>query len=169
MTVFIMLYEYNHMSFRLFKSPKTFQRLMQKILVDLYDIIIFFKSFCEEHLKRLSLVLKKFTDHGLKTQPDKCRCFHSSVHDIGHIISADGIFKFSFPSKVKDVHHSPILSNVRELRAILGLASYYRCYICGFTQTAYPSITLQEQLDTLIDLIEGNPRAPPGINHHAWN
>ena len=87
-------------------------------------------------LKRLDLVLSKLAANGLRIEPSKCYLFRKSVEYLGHIISENGIA--TDPSKVSAVKDWPTPSCVRELRAFLGLSSYYRRYVKGFTQIAMP-------------------------------
>jgi hypothetical protein len=49
------------------------------------------------------------------------------------------------PSKVKDVLNWKPPTNVSEIRSFLGLASYYRRFIEGFSKLAKPMMTLLEK------------------------
>ena len=46
-------------------------------------------------------------------------------------------------SKVEAVEKFPIPQNVKELRSFLGLASYYRRFIVGFSKIAHPLFALK--------------------------
>jgi hypothetical protein len=76
----------------------TFQRLMEYILAGLNwqtcliyidDIIVFADSF-ESHLARLSQVLDRIAEQGLKVSPKKCFLFQRRVSFLGHIVSTEG-------------------------------------------------------------------------------
>ena len=68
-------------------SPKTFQSLMEKVLVGLtwkftnpyLDDCIVFSGTIEEHLERLWDVFQWFKDANLKINPTKCQFFRQKV------------------------------------------------------------------------------------------
>ncbi len=138
------LFEYLRMPFGLCNAPSTFQRLMQQafdgdifniLLVYLDDIIVFSKNV-EDHLTRLERVFQRLQEFGLKLELRKCKFFQKEVSYLGHRISADGVA--TCPDKVDAVKTWPVPTTVRELRAFLGLASYYRRYVKGFAAIAAP-------------------------------
>ncbi|PIK39177.1 hypothetical protein BSL78_23984 [Apostichopus japonicus] len=125
-------YECNRMPFGLTNAPATFQRLMEhcvgdmnykKCLVYLDDVIIFSQTF-EEHLERLSAVLKRLTDFGLKLKPSKCNLLQNSVTYLGHVVSEHGVE--TDPEKIQAVKSWPVPQNVKQLRSFLGFTGYYR-------------------------------------------
>ena len=135
-------YECLRMPFGLTNAPATFQRLMEKVLVDLPfcfayldDVIIFSKTF-EEHLKRLEEVFQRIVDYGLKLKPSKCHFLQQKVKYLGHIVSESGIE--ADPDKISAVKEWPIPTTVHELRQLLGFFGYYRKFVKNFAQTARP-------------------------------
>uniref|UniRef100_A0A9J8AN32 ribonuclease H n=1 Tax=Cyprinus carpio carpio TaxID=630221 RepID=A0A9J8AN32_CYPCA len=138
------LYEFLRMPFGVCNGPATFQRLMQAtmndlvfqiLLVYLDDILVYSSTF-QEHLVRLETVLRRLQDTGLKIKLEKCHLLQSEVVFLGHQISADGIG--TDPQKVAVIRQWPVPSTVRELRSFLGLCSYYRRFIQGFSKIAGP-------------------------------
>ena len=138
------LFEFNRMPFGLTGAPATFQRLMQSsmndlvfkiMLVYLDDILVYATDF-KTHMTRLSMVFARLRELGLKLNPEKCKFGADSVDYLGHVISADGIATEA--AKVKAVQDWKVPSTIRELRAFLGLASYYRKFIDGFAKIARP-------------------------------
>ncbi|KAK3763713.1 hypothetical protein RRG08_022747 [Elysia crispata] len=125
--------------------PKQFEeRLMQSsmndlvfkiMLVYLDDILVYANDF-KTHMTRLSMVFARLRELGLKLNPEKCKFGADSVDYLGHVISADGIATEA--AKVKAVQDWKVPSTIRELRAFLGLASYYRKFIDGFAKIARP-------------------------------
>lgn len=80
-------------------APATFQRLMEKAVVDmnllqclvyLDDLIVFGKTL-EEHEERLLKVLERLEECGLKVSIDKCQFCQPQVKYVGHIVSESGI------------------------------------------------------------------------------
>ena len=99
------------------------------------DIIIWAPTF-EEHIHRLRLVFNRIRAAGLKLKPTKCRFLRKEVAFLGHVVSSDRIK--TDPGKVEAVKTWPLALNVKELQSFLGLASYYRKFILGFSVIAEP-------------------------------
>jgi hypothetical protein len=55
---------------------------------------------------------------------------------LGHIVTPQGIAPD--PSKVDAVQKLPAPTSVSQLRSFLGLARYYRKFICNFSEIAKP-------------------------------
>jgi len=142
------LYEFTVMPFGLCNAPATFQRLMEtvfsglardKCFVYLDDVLVVGQTF-EEHLSNLREVFGRLKEAGLKLKPSKCHLAKSQVAYLGYVVSRQGIT--ADPSKVAAVREFPIPKSVRELRSFLGLASYYRRFIPGFSRIAGPLFAL---------------------------
>lgn len=77
---------------------------------------------------------------GLKLKPTKCRFLRKQVAFLGHVVSSHGIK--TDPEQVKAVKTWPVPLNVKELQSFLGLASYYRKFILGFSIITEPLSTV---------------------------
>jgi Reverse transcriptase (RNA-dependent DNA polymerase)/RNase H-like domain found in reverse transcriptase/Spumavirus aspartic protease (A9) len=137
-------YEFNVMPFGLSNAPGTFQRLMDSVLgnslwkhvmVFLDDLNIFSRTF-DEHLQHLEDVFQRIEKAGLRINPDKCHFCTQSLQFLGHIITNKGILPDD--SKVEAVKNYPVPQNLTQLRAFLGLASYYRRFIKDFSKISTP-------------------------------
>ena len=84
----------------------------------------------------MSVIFGRLRQLGLKLNPEKCRFGADSVNYLGHVISANGIA--TEEEKVRAVKEWKVPKTIRELRAFLGLASYYRKFITGFAKIAKP-------------------------------
>ena len=113
------LFEFTRMPFGLVNAPATFQRLMSTVFGDLnfvslliyLDDIIVFSSTLDEHIERLRQVFSRLRSHGLKLKVEKCHLFQTSVHYLGHVVSAGGIT--TDPGKIAAVKTWPV-PNVKE-------------------------------------------------------
>ena len=121
------------MYFGLCNSPATFQKMMNEIFHDMSDVcmvyiddlMIFTKSDNqEEHDKIVLEVLQWLEANDLFVKPEKCHFQVKEVDFLGMIVSCDGI-KMD-PSKVSAILKWPNLTNVKQVRAFLGLGNFYR-------------------------------------------
>ena len=136
------LFEFIKMPFGLTGAPATFQRSMNLMLIDLEhamvyidDIIVFSENF-ETHLEDVEKVFKRIKMSGFKVKPPKCEWGKTKVKYVGHIISQNGIEPDpEIINKVKDCKPP---NSIKQLQSFLGLANYYRKFIHGFAEIAFP-------------------------------
>ena len=141
-------YEFNRLPFGMSNSPANFQRLMDTVLKNLVgtecfvyiDDIVIFSSTAEEHALRLENVLRRFDQANLQLHPGKCVFAQPRVQYLGFVLSEDGIS--ASPDKIKAVKDYPVPQNVKDVRAFLGLSSFYRRLVPNFADIAKPLTTL---------------------------
>jgi hypothetical protein len=135
-------YEFKVMPFGLCNAPATFQRTMDKVLrgikddfvmVYLDDVIIYSKTF-EEHLQHIDEVFGRIREANLRLKAEKCKFAAQELQFLGHVVGQDGVKPD--PEKVDKIVNYPVPRNIRELRGVLGLFSYYRRFIKDFSQKA---------------------------------
>ena len=145
------LWQFNFMPFGLCNAPATFERLMEAVLaglpwktclVYLDDIIVHAVNF-DSHVENLRKVLTKLRQANLKLNPQKCNLFQQQVQFLGYTVAKDGIS--ADQGKVKAVQDWPQPSNVREVKSFLGLCTYYRRFVPGFSNIAKPLHLLSEK------------------------
>lgn len=100
------------------------------LLIYLDDIIVYGKTF-EIHLKNLEEVFKRLSEANLKLNAEKCIFFQTQVSFLGHLVSEQGIGMD--PEKIKAVQNWPTPRNLSEVRSFVGLCSYLRKFIPGFS------------------------------------
>src|SRR4051794_10366513 len=139
------LYEFLVMSFKLNYASVIFQRLMNRVLqeflgdfvaVYLNDVIIFTKGTFEQHMNYLQQVFEALRTTNLKIKLKKCHFCLLNIHFLGYVIGRNGIKPDL--EKIKKVKNYPILTNLTELCAALGLFSYYHKFIKDFSRIAKP-------------------------------
>ena len=87
------------------------------------DVIIFSKS-AQEHAPRLENVLQRFDKAILQLHPGKCVFAQPQVQYLGFVLSEKGVS--ASPDKIKAARDYPTPRNIKDVRAFLGLASFYR-------------------------------------------
>ena len=112
-------------------SPDIFQEKMADLMAALEfvktyldDLLIISTGSLEDHLEKLTEVLSRLQDAGLKINADKSKFCALETEYLGYIITRDGI-------KPQDNKVQAILAinppkNVKELRRFLGMIQYYR-------------------------------------------
>ena len=137
-------YEWLRCPMGLRNSPLTCQRLINSIFQGLIgdglfvylDDLILVSQDLDSHFAKLSLVLQKFADAGLKLNLPKCKFLRARIQFLGHVVDKDGIH--TTPDKVKAVQNFPVPKTVNNVRSFLGLAGYYRAFIQDFAAIASP-------------------------------
>ncbi len=138
------LFEYNVLPMGLCNSPGVFQALMNDtfreyldkfVLVFLDDIIIYSDTL-EDHERHLRLALQRLREQRLCAKLSKSALCQTEVEFLGHYVGRDGLRVME--DKIEAVRDWPVPTSMRELRAFLGLAGYYRRFVRDFSDIALP-------------------------------
>ncbi|GKD08679.1 putative reverse transcriptase domain-containing protein [Tanacetum coccineum] len=135
-------YEFQVMPFGLTNAPAVFMDLMNRVckpyldkfvIVFIDDILIYLKDKKEheEHLKEILELLKK---EKLYAKFSKCEFWIPKVQFFGHVIDSRGIYVD--PTKIESIKDWASPKTPTEIRQFLGLPSYYRRFIEGFSKIA---------------------------------
>ena len=148
-------WEWISMPFGLVGAPRTFQRLMDRILQGLehnialayIDDVIVYGSQVDDVLNNLHVVFERLLAAGVKLKAKKCHLFQLETTYLGHVISQHGVK--CDPLKVSAVQawHPP--KNLKQLRSFLGMVCYYSKFIPGFAEVSLP----------LYELLKGKPKS----------
>ena len=139
------------MPFGLCNAPSTLQRLMETTLrglqwkiclIYINDVIIYSKTF-SDHLLHLATVFDRLRTAGLKLKSSKCKFGCRTVPYLGFVATPEGIKPDA--SKVECVTAYPIPTNVKEVRAFLGLSNYYRHFIHSYACICHPLTQLTQK------------------------
>jgi hypothetical protein len=133
------LYEWLVMPFGLTNVSSTFMRLMNEVLkyfigkfVIVYiDYILIFNKTDEEHLRHLTLVMKRLQQEKLLINLKKSSFMKKELIYLGFLISLNEL-KMD-PEKVKEIRDWPSPKNIFEVRSFHGLAIFYRKFIGNFS------------------------------------
>ena len=132
------------MPFGLMNAPVAFMDMMSRVFQPYLDwfIVVFIEGILvysrteEEHDAHLRVVLQILREKQLYAKFSKCEFWLREVGFLGHIVSASGIRVY--PSKISAILDWKPQRNVSEVCSFLGLASYYRRFVKGFSMIATP-------------------------------
>jgi hypothetical protein len=138
------LYEWIVMLFGLTNAPSTFMRLMNEVLkyfigkfviVYVDDIPVFSKTE-EEHLKHLTLVIRKLQREKLLINMKKSSFMKKEIIYLGFLISSNEL-KMDL-EKVKVIKEWPSPRNIFEVKSFHGLDGFHRKFIQNFSGISTP-------------------------------
>jgi hypothetical protein len=144
-------YEFLVMPFGLTNAPATFQscmnhvfnkQLRKHLLVFFDDLLIYSKTW-EEHLQHVDQILSIMEEQSLYAKESKCEFGMTEVLYLGHIIGAKGVQVHQ--EKIKAIMEWPTPKTLTELRGFLGMCTYYRKFVKGFSQLCAPLTDLTKK------------------------
>ena len=104
------------------------------------DDLICFSKGVNEHIRRLSILLQRMEEYGLKLKAKKCSFLMEKVKYLGHTIDANGIRPDM--DRVNDVINKPRPTDQKSLKSFLGFMGFYRIFIKNFSIIAEPLLRL---------------------------
>ncbi|GBG81381.1 hypothetical protein CBR_g32055 [Chara braunii] len=117
------------------------------VIVYMDDILVFSKTY-EYHVEHIEWVLHALKDAGFKVALEKSEFFLPEISFLGYIVTVEGLKPD--PRKVAAVREAPAPVTLTQVRAFLGLASYYRRFIRGFACLAKPLTNLLKKEEQLV-------------------
>jgi hypothetical protein len=124
-------YEYQKLPMGLCNSPDIFQEKMNELFQDLDyirayidDLLVLSNESWEEHLDKLTNVLTKLSNAGLKVNINKSFFGQTELEYLGYWITREGIQPL--PKKINAIKNIAAPTTKKELRSFVGLINYYR-------------------------------------------
>jgi len=149
-------------------SPQEFQKRIRETLSDLLgkcvinycDDLLVFGRTKEEFINNLRLVCQRLSRFRWRLQIRKCRLGVPEIEWCGLFLSGDGYSMA--PSRIDSIVAMPRPTNVREMRRLLGMASFLRNHVPNFagivvpltklTSEKHPFVWTAEQETAFLDL-----------------
>ena len=143
------LFRYTRLPFGISSVPGIFQRVMENILQGISNVTVYLDDILlssateSEHMQLVDQVLEHLQKAGLRARKEKCEFFFSSVTYLGHKIDAEGLHPLA--DKVTAIQEAPPPTNVQELRAYLGLLTYYNRFLPNMSAVLSPLYKLLQK------------------------
>ncbi|GBG79371.1 hypothetical protein CBR_g29519 [Chara braunii] len=130
-----------NMTFQNFVNKTRLTQGMINFCVIMYmdDILVYSETY-HGHAQHIEWTLSALRDAGFKIALEKSEFFLSEISFLGYVVTRGGLRPDS--RKVAAVKEAPVPTSLTQVRAFLGLASYYRRFIKGFAAIARPLTNL---------------------------
>ena len=135
-------FQFTRLPYGVSSAPGIFQRTMETLLQDIPAVMVYIAKILiteksdKKHLETLERVLVRLEESGLKLKRSKCLLMAPSVTYVGHKIDKDGIHPLA--EKVRAVQKAPQPKSATELKAYLGLLSYYERFMPNLAHMTAP-------------------------------
>lgn len=138
-------FEYLFTPFSLKIGPQCFQRFICEVLAELLksgcvvvymdDILVATESIVE-HLQIMRSVLNTLVRNKLELRLDKCKFLCTDIDYLGCKVTAEGLSPTD--NGITAIRDFPEPQTIKAVQSFIGLASYFRKFIQGFSVIAMP-------------------------------
>ena len=141
-------FAFKRTSFGLATAPSSFQLLMNKMLQGLtlkicvcyLDDILCFSPDINQHIKDLTQIFTRFRQHGIKAHSSKTHLGLSRLKFLGYILSEKGLE--IDPERIERLKAWPRPTSVKEVRKLIGFATFCRKHVPAFSRICGPLYNL---------------------------
>nr|CAD2191876.1 unnamed protein product [Meloidogyne enterolobii] len=145
------IFQMTHLPFGLRNATAAFSRTMthvlsgvENVLAYVDDILVYTKSpDVSDHLKTLRSVFERFRLFDLKLSPKKCKFAIDSMDFLGYTVSPKGYTPSL--SRIEIIKNLSAPTTLKQVRRIVGMASFYRKHILGFATIVEPLTRLNKK------------------------
>ena len=99
-----------------------------------FDDILIYSRTWEEHLQHIEAALHILEEQQLYAKLSKCEFGMTEMLYLGHIIGVDGVRVHE--DNIRAIRDWSEPRNVTKLRGFIGICTYYRNFVRGFSQLA---------------------------------
>ena len=137
-------YKYLVLPFGLCNGPSTYQRYMNKVLMEYLDDfctaymddILIYSDDPAEHHEHVTKVLDRLREAGLQADIKKCEFSVTQTKYLGFIVSTEGLQPD--PEKVEVIRTWQPPKNVKGVQSFLGFCNFYRRFVRDYGKMARP-------------------------------
>ena len=135
------LFQFRKMPFGMVTTLMSFARMMRKLKLEenkslsFFDDILITTETWHEHVAAVDQVLAKPGARGLTMCLSKVEAGFEDTEFLGHVVGG-GVMR-PVKDKVSKILNLSV-PTTKQVRALIGLVSYYRCYIPNFTHIVSP-------------------------------
>jgi hypothetical protein len=143
------LFQFTKMPFGLATAPSTFARMMRQLKLEELGCISFFDDILvasqdwQSHLTSLDKLLTRLEQFGLTVRPSKVQAGFQEIEFLGHMIGKGRMRPVD--KKVTKILKVNTPKTKKQVRALIGLAGYYRRYIPKFSEMTAPLTELTKK------------------------
>lgn len=140
------LMQWKFMPFGLSNAPATFARTMRQLLADIPNVVSYFDDILihtnswDEHIQALLSVFDTLRKKGFTARPSKMSIGCEEIEFLGHVIT-NGVQK-PYSANLNKILNLEIPKTKKQIRALMGLAGYYRKFIPNFADITAPLTNL---------------------------
>ena len=146
------LYEWLVTPFGLTGTPATFQRYINWVLRNEFDIccspyiddVVIYNDTQKEHRSAVLRIIRKLADAGLQLDFDKSEFEGGIIKYLGYLIETSRGLRAN-PEKLEAIRKWVSPTKVRGVRGFLGFCNYYRQFIDGYSRIAEPLTRLTQK------------------------